>query len=201
MRNVVATVRHVERKRSGHRRGPLLRVTELVEIVRRIAGGRGRELSKWKQGTFLGIIGPNGAGKTTLFNLLNGFLRPDHGRVVLEGHDLVGLKPNRICRLGRRPHISGGAPFARMSVLQNVVVGALRGGAAPMLRRSPRARAALDARRARSTARMRRPVTLTNKELRLMELARALASVGRACCCWMRRSPGWAATKSRRCSR
>src|SRR5438132_6343897 len=51
-------------------------------------------------GEILGIIGPNGAGKTTLFNVLNGFLPPNAGTVTFAGHELIGLKPNRICRLG-----------------------------------------------------------------------------------------------------
>ena len=51
-----------------------------------------------KDGEILGIIGPNGAGKTTLFNLLNGFLAIDGGEIVFGEQNLVGLKPNRICR-------------------------------------------------------------------------------------------------------
>src|SRR5262249_45325533 len=52
------------------------------------------------QGEILGIIGPNGAGKTTLFNLLNGILQPDAGRVRFLGHGLLGMAPNRIARRG-----------------------------------------------------------------------------------------------------
>ncbi|HET7380268.1 MAG TPA: ABC transporter ATP-binding protein [Gaiellales bacterium] len=46
------------------------------------------------------IIGPNGAGKSTLFNLISGGLRPTHGRIVYRGHDLGGLRPHQIARLG-----------------------------------------------------------------------------------------------------
>ncbi len=125
------------------------------------------------RGTILGIIGPNGAGKTTLFNLLNGFVTPDRGRVLLDGKDLVGLKPNRICRLGVGRTFQVMRPFARMSVLQNTTIGAYA------VERSDRAAltaaaAAIDrvglAPRAASLA-----AGLTTKELRLMELARALA--------------------------
>jgi branched-chain amino acid transport system permease protein len=125
-------------------------------------------------GEILGIIGPNGAGKTTLFNLLNGFLRPDAGSVMLQGQDLVGLKPNRICRLGVGRTFQVVRAFGRMSVLQNVVCGAL--AAAPSdaasveLARAALARVGLD-RRAQATA-----ATLSTKDLRLMELARALAA-------------------------
>ena len=76
------------------------------------------------EGEILGIIGPNGAGKTTLFNILNGFLRPDHGKVAFAGRDLLGLKPNRICRLGIGRTFQVVRAFPRMSVLNNVVVGA-----------------------------------------------------------------------------
>ena len=51
-------------------------------------------------GELLAMIGPNGAGKTTCFNMLNGQIVPDRGSVRLDGHDLVGLSPRRIWRLG-----------------------------------------------------------------------------------------------------
>jgi branched-chain amino acid transport system permease protein len=127
-----------------------------------------------RAGMILGIIGPNGAGKTTLFNLLNGFTWPDRGHVSFEGRDVVGLKPNRICRLGVGRTFQVVRMFARMSVLQNVVVGALvatRSDAQAIeLARQALGRVGL-------TARADEPAgTLSNRELRLMELARALAS-------------------------
>jgi branched-chain amino acid transport system permease protein len=125
-------------------------------------------------GSILGIIGPNGAGKTTLFNLLNGFSRPDGGRVVFQGRDLVGLKPNRICRLGVGRTFQVVRAFGRMSVLQNVVCGALvacRSDAeAVRIANGALEQVGLAARADASAS------TLSTKELRLMELARALAS-------------------------
>jgi branched-chain amino acid transport system permease protein len=125
------------------------------------------------EGEILGIIGPNGAGKTTLFNLLNGFLVPDAGEIVFAGHDVKNLKPNRICRLGVGRTFQVVRAFPRMSVVDNVVVGAYAAnatdGAAFSAARDALAEVGL-ADRAWAIA-----GGLTNKELRLMELARALA--------------------------
>ena len=122
----------------------------------------------------LGIIGPNGAGKTTLFNLLNGFIRPDAGEVTFAGERLLGLKPNRICRLGIGRTFQIMRPFPRMTVLDNVLVGAFVAEADDD-RAVASARQALErvglAARADSAA-----SSLTTVELREMELARALAS-------------------------
>jgi ABC-type branched-subunit amino acid transport system ATPase component/ABC-type branched-subunit amino acid transport system permease subunit len=124
-------------------------------------------------GEILGIIGPNGAGKTTLFNLLNGFLPPDEGTVTFAAHELIGLKPNRICRLGIGRTFQVVRAFARLSVLDNVVVGAYAKTAS-----DAEAVAAASAALAQVGLTGRAGAlasSLTNKELRLMELARALA--------------------------
>ena len=126
------------------------------------------------RGEIVGIIGPNGAGKTTLFNLLNGFQKASAGTVELEGRSTAGLQPNMLCRLGMGRTFQVARPFQRMSVLNNVVVGALapsRDGAdALAMAHAALALVGLD-------AKAQAPVSgLTNLELRLMELARALAS-------------------------
>ncbi len=71
-------------------------------------------------GELIGIIGPNGAGKTTLFNLLTGFLRPDHGGVVLKHTQIVGLAPHQIVDRGLARTFQIARPFAGMTVLENV---------------------------------------------------------------------------------
>jgi ABC-type branched-subunit amino acid transport system ATPase component len=128
---------------------------------------------KVRKGMILGIIGPNGAGKTTAFNLLNGFLPPSAGEVLLDGRNIVGLKPHEVCALGVGRTFQIMRPFMRMSVADNVVVGAY-----------VRARSDEQARRLADEAiakvglgsiAQRLASELTNKELRLMELARALA--------------------------
>ena len=127
-----------------------------------------------RPGTVVGIIGPNGAGKTTLFNLLNGFYATGAGRVTFGGRVLTGLRPNRICRLGIGRTFQVARPFARMSVLDNVAVGALSvtadtPGAMAQAWHALRTVGLAD--KAGSGVK-----GLTNLELRLMELARALAS-------------------------
>jgi branched-chain amino acid transport system ATP-binding protein len=76
-------------------------------------------------GELLGVIGPNGAGKTTLFNVISGYYRPDRGRVVFAGHDVVGLAPHAICRLGLTRTFQLVKPFGNLSVTDNVMIGAL----------------------------------------------------------------------------
>jgi branched-chain amino acid transport system ATP-binding protein len=78
-----------------------------------------------ERGTILGLIGPNGAGKTTLFNCITGFHPPDRGEIRFRGIRLNGLSPDRICRLGLVRTWQKVRPLAKLSVLDNVVVGAL----------------------------------------------------------------------------
>ncbi|MSP68566.1 MAG: branched-chain amino acid ABC transporter ATP-binding protein/permease [Alphaproteobacteria bacterium] len=126
-----------------------------------------------RQGMILGIIGPNGAGKTTLFNVLNGFMPPTQGRMRFKGRDLLGLRPNQVCRLGVGRTFQVVRAFARMSVLDNVVVGAFV-GAGTDAEAVALARAALGRVGMADQAELIAG-GLTTKQLRLMELARALA--------------------------
>jgi len=77
------------------------------------------------EGEMLGLIGPNGAGKTTLFHMVSGFLPPDEGSITFAGEPLTGLRPHAICLRGLVRTFQVARPFLRLSVLQNVVVGAL----------------------------------------------------------------------------
>jgi branched-chain amino acid transport system ATP-binding protein len=76
-------------------------------------------------GELVGVIGPNGAGKSTLFEVITGFQRPDAGEVELEGRRLTGLGPDRVCRLGVARTFQKLRPFHGMTVLENVLAGAL----------------------------------------------------------------------------
>jgi branched-chain amino acid transport system ATP-binding protein len=78
-------------------------------------------------GEVLGLIGPNGAGKTTLINLITGIARPTRGDVALDGRPLTGLRPHQIGQLGVARTFQIVRPFANLSVLENVAVGAMFG--------------------------------------------------------------------------
>ena len=73
-----------------------------------------------KAGELLALIGPNGAGKTTTFNMVGGQLKPDAGRVLLDGVDITGLPPRAIWRHGVGRTFQIAQTFASLSVVENV---------------------------------------------------------------------------------
>lgn len=128
------------------------------------------------RGEILGILGPNGAGKTTLFNLLTGFIRPDQGRVHLDGRQLLRQTPAQRVNLGLARTFQLCRPFVGMTVLENVLVPC----------QSPRGRATGEDARARSL-RLLHDVGLGDQvdmpsellsygDQRRLEIARALAT-------------------------
>jgi branched-chain amino acid transport system ATP-binding protein len=76
------------------------------------------------KGEILGVIGPNGAGKSTTFNLITGVYRCDQGTVELDGENIVGLSPDKICKRGLSRTFQVTRPFGDMTVLENVTTGA-----------------------------------------------------------------------------
>ncbi|MFN8012568.1 MAG: ABC transporter ATP-binding protein [Holophagaceae bacterium] len=78
-----------------------------------------------EEGTILGLIGPNGAGKTTLFNCITGYYPPSRGEIWFDGRRMNGLQPDRVCKLGMARTWQKVRPLAKMTVLDNVMVGAL----------------------------------------------------------------------------
>jgi branched-chain amino acid transport system ATP-binding protein len=75
-------------------------------------------------GTTAGLIGPNGAGKTTAFNAITGLYRLDAGDIVFDGHSIRRTRPSRVIRLGIARTFQNLELFPRMTVLENVLVGA-----------------------------------------------------------------------------
>jgi ABC-type branched-subunit amino acid transport system ATPase component len=79
-----------------------------------------------RQGTITGLIGPNGAGKSTMLNLLAGALKPDKGSIRFHGQEIAGLPAFKIARLGVARTFQLSSEFARMTVLENLMVAPLR---------------------------------------------------------------------------
>jgi branched-chain amino acid transport system ATP-binding protein len=86
----------------------------------------GLDLSLEPRGV-LGIIGPNGSGKTTLFRVLSGQLRPDQGKVLLQGRDITAVAEHLICRRGLALTSQITQPFPEMTVRENIMVGGMFG--------------------------------------------------------------------------
>lgn len=80
--------------------------------------------TKLYNGEAVGLIGPNGAGKTTAFNLIVGVYKPTEGQVVFNGENITGLEPYEVCRKGIGRTFQVVKPFGKMTVLQNIMVGA-----------------------------------------------------------------------------
>jgi branched-chain amino acid transport system ATP-binding protein len=130
-------------------------------------------------GEIVGVMGPNGSGKTTLFNLISGSLAPDAGRVRIDGEDVTGLSPHRICAKGIARTFQLVHPFPGLTALENVLVGQLYGRG-----RLPFARAVAEAERLLATVGLggkgHLPAArLTVVDRKRLELARALATVPR----------------------
>jgi branched-chain amino acid transport system ATP-binding protein len=128
-------------------------------------------------GEILGLIGPNGAGKTTLFNSLAGFFAPTSGTIVFDGRPIAGLPPERVAALGIARTFQIVRVFRSMTVVENVMVGAMLRDkavlAAERIARETLAFAGLE-RRAGDPASQ-----LTVAEQKRLEVARALATAPR----------------------
>lgn len=140
-------------------------------------------------GGITGLIGPNGAGKTTVFNLITGNIRPDEGKVFLEGREITGLSPHKIVSLGIARTFQAIRLFPGLTVLDNVLAGGdvrMKSGIVASLLRTPAQRreerqgrddalAALEHVGLRSRANQLAG-DLPHGERRRLEIARALAA-------------------------
>ncbi len=77
------------------------------------------------EGSINALIGPNGAGKTTIFNMVAGVFAPDSGKIEFLGKEIQGLRPDQVCAAGIGRTFQNVKPFAGLTVLDNVIVGAL----------------------------------------------------------------------------
>lgn len=100
---------------------PLLRLEHVEKSFGavRVADGLSFELDA---GEALGVIGPNGAGKSSVFNLIGGNLRPNSGRILLDGVDISGQPPHARCRAGIGRSYQIPQPFSSMTVFENLLV-------------------------------------------------------------------------------
>ena len=81
-----------------------------------------------KAGEILGVMGPNGAGKTTVFNLLTGVYKPDEGSILFKNKDITKDSPAKRCHFGLGRTYQIPRPFDKMTVYENLLVGAVHGG-------------------------------------------------------------------------
>ena len=127
------------------------------------------------EGEIVGLIGPNGAGKTTVINLITGVFPASAGRVMFQGKDVTGQRPFQAARRGLARTFQIVQPFAAMTVLENVVAGALFAGAAPS--RAEAERQAMEHLEfAGLAAQAQRPAaSLTLPSRKRLELAKSLA--------------------------
>ena len=103
---------------------PILEISHVSRFFGGLAANHDITFSL-EEGTITGLIGPNGAGKTTLFNCITGFYPPSRGEIFFRGRRINGLGPDRICELGMARTWQMVRPLAKMSVLDNILVGAL----------------------------------------------------------------------------
>ena len=127
------------------------------------------------EGEAHGLMGPNGAGKTTLISVISGQYKPDRGTVTFQGHDISGLPPHSICRLGIARTYQIPKPFTHLTVRENIAVGAIYGngvGKAAALAEADRILDIVGLADKRDVA----AGSLEALTLKRLELARALAS-------------------------
>lgn len=127
------------------------------------------------EGEAHGLMGPNGAGKTTLISVISGQYKPDRGTVTFQGHDISGLPPHTVCRLGIARTYQIPKPFTHLTVRENIAIGAIYGngvGKATALAEADRILDIVGLADKRDVA----AGSLEAITLKRLELARALAS-------------------------
>jgi len=149
---------------------------ELDHVSKRFSGLRAvQDVSlAVSEGAIVGLIGPNGAGKTTCFNVIAGVYRPDAGEVRFAGKRIDGWRPDQICRAGVGRTFQLVKPFAGLSVMENVIVGALNACAG--VREAKDKAAQVIEQLGLAAKRDQAASSLTLPERKRLEVARALAT-------------------------
>jgi branched-chain amino acid transport system ATP-binding protein len=127
-----------------------------------------------KRGAISALIGPNGAGKTTCFNVIAGVYRPDSGSIHFDGNPIHGLRPDQVCGEGIGRTFQIVKPFAGLSVLDNVVVGALE--RAPDVPAAKKHAAEIIEKLGLGSRSSQPAASLTLPDRKRLEVARALAT-------------------------
>jgi branched-chain amino acid transport system permease protein len=153
----------------------LLQVRGLHKAFRGVRALNGVDVDV-RRGEILGLIGPNGSGKSTFINVVSGHYIADSGRIVFEGREVMGRSAHNIARAGIARTYQIPRPFMHASVLDNVALAAMFGGAVPDPDNARRqAMQWLDFTRLHDKAHAR-PDELNLHQRKFLELARALAS-------------------------
>ena len=149
---------------------------ELAHVSKSFSGLRAVEDVSFAvpEGAIVGLIGPNGAGKTTCFNVVAGVYRPDAGEVRLGGKRIDGWRADRICRAGVGRTFQLVKPFVGLSVMENVIVGALN--ACASVREAKEKSAQVIEQLGLAAKRDQMASSLTLPERKRLEVARALAT-------------------------
>jgi branched-chain amino acid transport system ATP-binding protein len=149
---------------------------ELDHVSKRFSGLRAvQDVSLTvPEGAIVGLIGPNGAGKTTCFNVIAGVYRPDAGEVRFAGKRIDGRRPDQICRAGVGRTFQLVKPFVGLSVMENVIVGALNACAG--VREAQDKAAQVIEQLGLAAKRDQMASSLTLPERKRLEVARALAT-------------------------
>ena len=149
---------------------------EVVDVTKRFGGVIANDNVSLAvaKGEIVGLIGPNGAGKTTLFKCIAGSYPVETGRILFEGREITNLSPDRICREGIARTFQVTRVFRDLTVLENVVVGALsRTNSVTLARRRAAEILALTG-LVQKSGQLGRNLTIADKKR--VELARALAT-------------------------
>ena len=154
---------------------PLLRVRGLAKSFKGVRALAGVDVDV-RQGEILGLLGPNGSGKSTFINVVSGHYTPSGGTIAFEGRSLDGLPAHRIAESGIARTYQIPRPFAHLSVLQNVAIATMFGGAIrdpDTARRQAMTWLEFTGLQDKADA---RPDDLNLHQRKFLELARALAS-------------------------